>query len=167
MDPEVWWIAPVGNGRIGIMARPRGGDWLADDLAALKQAGVKIVVSLLESHEVEEFDLGDEQIMAEAIGLEFIRLPIADRGVPEVQAAVRLTSELIDSVAQGSNVVIHCRQGLGRAPLIAAAVLVSSNIDADEAFRMISTARGTEVPETEEQKMWVRSLGLTLQKRHS
>ena len=36
-------------GKVSIMARPRGGDWLIDELKALRASGVHILVSLLTS----------------------------------------------------------------------------------------------------------------------
>jgi hypothetical protein len=38
-------------GRLAIVPRPRGGDWLADEVARLKAAGVDILVSMLEPAE--------------------------------------------------------------------------------------------------------------------
>jgi hypothetical protein len=35
---NVYWITADTAGRLGTMARPRGGEWLADDLAALRRA---------------------------------------------------------------------------------------------------------------------------------
>jgi hypothetical protein len=36
-------------GKVRIMARPRGGDWLIDEIKALRASGVDILVSLLTS----------------------------------------------------------------------------------------------------------------------
>jgi hypothetical protein len=34
MTPNLFWIAEVPRGRLAIMARPRAGDWLVDEMAA-------------------------------------------------------------------------------------------------------------------------------------
>jgi hypothetical protein len=47
-------------GKLSIVARPRGGDWLFDEIKALREAGVGVLVSLLTSPEVSEFDLAEE-----------------------------------------------------------------------------------------------------------
>src|ERR1700743_3176736 len=52
-----YWINPGANGRLAIVPRPRGGDWLADDLHALRREGIDILVSLLTPSEVEELGL--------------------------------------------------------------------------------------------------------------
>ena len=42
------------------MTRPRGGDWLTDELRDLAVAGLDVLVSLLSAAEVAELDLGAE-----------------------------------------------------------------------------------------------------------
>jgi hypothetical protein len=42
------------------MARPRGGDWLIDEIKALRESDVNVLVSLLTPAEVSEFDLAEE-----------------------------------------------------------------------------------------------------------
>jgi len=57
---SLYWIDSK-SFRLATMARPRGGDWLADDIAALRQAGVRVVVSALTSGEMEELELAKEE----------------------------------------------------------------------------------------------------------
>jgi hypothetical protein len=42
------------------MLRPRGGDWLADELRDLARAGVEVVVSMLSDAEAAELELAQE-----------------------------------------------------------------------------------------------------------
>jgi hypothetical protein len=39
MRPELFTIGRDGPGRLNIMARPRGGDWLEDEITALAHSG--------------------------------------------------------------------------------------------------------------------------------
>ena len=48
MQVRIYWIDDFESGRLGIMPRPRGGDWLEDEIRSLKVSGVDAVVSLLE-----------------------------------------------------------------------------------------------------------------------
>jgi protein-tyrosine phosphatase len=156
MATEAYWIDNAGPGRLGIMPRPRGGDWLRDECAALRVAGVNTVVSLLQQHEAEEFDLAEEGTAVEAAGMRFLRLPIADMGVPERSDQVEdLVANIEALLKTGGCVVIHCRQGIGRSSLIAACALRHLDITPEEAFARIATARGVPVPETEGQREWV------------
>lgn len=138
------------------MPRPRGGDWLEDEISSLKQLEVDVVVSLLESHEVAELDIADEVRLCGEQNIEFLAFPIVDRNVP---ASLPEFSRFAEKVAlllrENKSVVVHCRQGVGRAGLLAACVLILNGITVDEAFGSISQARGCAVSETEEQTKFV------------
>ena len=79
----MYWIDIAGPGRIAISAKPRSGEWLADEIKNWRLAGVDRVVSLLEANEVHELGLQSEGAVCEAEGILFLTLPIVDRGVPE------------------------------------------------------------------------------------
>jgi hypothetical protein len=51
MRAKVFWVNGPWLGRLGILPRPRGGDWLSDEAKAWREAGVDVVVSLLEPEE--------------------------------------------------------------------------------------------------------------------
>jgi hypothetical protein len=67
MRPALFTIRRGGLGRLSTMARPRGGDWLADELGDLAIAGVSVLVSLLTDAEAAEFDLSHEADAAEGL----------------------------------------------------------------------------------------------------
>jgi protein-tyrosine phosphatase len=157
MRPEVFWINRVGAGLVGIMPRPRGGDWLAGEIQSLEKAGVNVVVSLLTADEVAELELQDEERLCGESGVRFISFPIPDRGVPcSVSEAGRTVELILEELWAGKAVAVHCRMGIGRSALIAACLFKSQGIGVDEAFAMIARARGFSVPDTEEQREWVQ-----------
>ena len=82
MRPEIYWIDGPWPGRLAILARPRGSDWLIDELAGWKNAGLDVVVSLLTRGEDSELGLSDEGELAQQYGLTFISFPISDYSVP-------------------------------------------------------------------------------------
>ena len=82
MRAELYEVAIGGPGTLSIMARPRGGDWLPDEIQAWRDATVDVVVSLLTNDEWEELDLRDEALLCEQQGLVFISYPIQDRQAP-------------------------------------------------------------------------------------
>jgi len=61
MKAELYWVEAPWQGRLAIAPRPRGGDWLEDEVRAWRQSGVEVVVSLLTDSEIAEFDLGREE----------------------------------------------------------------------------------------------------------
>ena len=158
MKTEVFWIDGLAKGRLGIAPRPRGGDWLEDEVKAWRTAGVDSVVSLLTPSEQTELNLTNEDDACRKQDVTFRYLAIPDRGVPQSRPALkRLLSALLSDLNSGKTVVVHCRQGIGRSSLIAASVLTSLGDDPDRAFRRIEQARGRSVPDTDEQRNWVRN----------
>lgn len=153
MKAEVFWTPEEFPGRIALVPRPRGGDWLGDEASAWANAGLNVIVSMLERDEVESFGLEREEEFCRANGIEFFSFPITDRSIPNLDNKFfRLLEKLKTMLLQGKSVGIHCRQSIGRAPLLAAFLMILFNIEPKEAFRQLSLARGLEVPETEEQK---------------
>lgn len=115
-----------------------------------------MVVSLLEPDEETQLALEGEAAAAAASGVVFRVLPIPDRGVPASRDAVAaLTSDLIDTLREGRNVAVHCRQGIGRSSLIVASVLLASGTVLEDALTAIEESRGLAVPETEQQRQWL------------
>ena len=105
--------------RIAIMPRPRGGDWLPDDI---------------------EFVQGAE-----------------DRSVPEGSPEF---GEFIDrlnaDLHAGLVIAIHCRAGIGGSSLIAACLSIRQAMRGDEALAMVEAARGCAIPDTPEQRTWIK-----------
>jgi predicted protein tyrosine phosphatase len=150
---KVFWVSGPWQGRLGILPRPRGGDWLDDETRAWREAGIDMVVSLLEPGEEAHLSLKGEAAAAANSGVEFRSFPIPDRGVPASRESVaELANEIIDLLESGRNVAIHCRQGIGRSALIVGAVLVAAGKDPHTALKMVEASRRVEVPETKEQR---------------
>jgi protein-tyrosine phosphatase len=155
MRADLFTVPVDGPGRLSTMARPRGGDWLADEMVALRDAGVDVLVCMLTHQEMHELGLNEEARAAESAGLQFVRLPTPDRGVPEPGPFRTLVSQLVAALAGGRHVAVHCRMGIGRSSMVAAAVLMEQGEDAAEAWAVIAAARGLPVPDTDEQRRWV------------
>ena len=159
MKARAYWIDGPWPGRLAIIPRPRGGEWLSDEVAEWKELGINTIVSFLTQSELEEFDLEDEGEICRAHGVGFISFPILDQDVPaSKQSAVTLLRELGEFLTEGKNVALHCRQSIGRSSTIAAALLVAEGEEPRSAFERVGAARGCRVPETIEQEQWVAAL---------
>jgi protein-tyrosine phosphatase len=157
MNPKLYWIDGPWPGKLAISARPRGGDWLEDEISGWRRAGVDAVVSLLTPQENKDLELVAESHLTQALGIRFVSLPVEDRGIPPSwDQALQSVSKAADLLHQGRNVAVHCRQGIGRSGMIAAALLIKDGSTPDDALRRISDVRGLPVPETPEQLEWVR-----------
>jgi protein-tyrosine phosphatase len=156
MRATIYWIAEVPLGRLGIAPRPRGGDWLEDEVRSLRECGVDVLVCLLTEEEVAEMGLTREAECCTTCGIQFVSFPIPDRCTPSsAQELFRVVRALAGLVAESKSVAIHCRQGVGRSALLAACVLAALGTRPDAAFERIALARGCPVPDTAEQRAWV------------
>lgn len=149
---------PGAAGRLAIALRPRGGDWLGDELHAFARSGWTHLVTTLEDAELVELELVRLGAACEAAGVHWIRMPIADRDVPSVRTARGAVTHLRALLLDGAAVAVHCRQGIGRSSLVVASVLVTAGLPPDEAWRLVAEARGRAVPDTEAQRRWLYAL---------
>jgi len=163
MPSKLYWVDGPWPGKVALAARPRGQDWLRDEVAEWKDAGIATVLSLLTPEEESDLGLHDEASEVKRSGMRFLSFPIPDMQVPSSETAVGAILEKLDSdLASAKNVVIHCRQGIGRTGLIAASLLVSKGASSGAAVETVSAARGLRVPETPEQRRWVDQYAATL-----
>ena len=105
---NVFWVAGPWPGRLGIVPRPPGGARLSDEATAWREAGIDVVVSLLEPPEVSLLGLEGEAAAAAAHSVVFRACPIPDGGVPPFRGAgIEMMAELIDKHQGGNN---HARK---------------------------------------------------------
>ena len=115
-----------------------------------------VVASALTDAEARELDLITEPTLADTSGLLFMSCPIEDRSEPSsVVDYCDWVDQLADHVRSGRAVAIHCRQGIGRASMLAVGVLRELGWPSDQAWSAIEHARGRPVPDTPSQRVWV------------
>ncbi|MDQ3321071.1 MAG: dual specificity protein phosphatase family protein [Acidobacteriota bacterium] len=153
MRAEIYWITDF----LAIMPRPRGNDWLEDEIISYKNFGVDILVSLLEQNENYELEIEREEFWCNKNGVIFLNFPITDRQTPKsFEKALEFIKELLKFIKANKKVAIHCRQGIGRSSLIASSILVLQGYSVEDAFQKVINARNCEVPDTKEQIDWVK-----------
>jgi hypothetical protein len=75
MKATQYWI----NERLAIVSRPWGDQRLDDERVELREAGIDVLVSMLEEGEAVRLGLKDEGDAARRAGLVFVNFPIRDR----------------------------------------------------------------------------------------
>ncbi|HET8923234.1 MAG TPA: dual specificity protein phosphatase family protein [Candidatus Acidoferrum sp.] len=155
MNP--YWIE-AGSIRLAILPRPRGYDWLPDDIAAARRAGVDVIVSALTKAETDELGLSEEAKCCSELNVKFLSFPIEDRSLPISENTLsKFLDSLDERLNEKSGVAVHCRAGIGRSSMLCACLLIRRGLSVDSAFQKIQEARGCAVPDTEEQRKWVES----------
>jgi protein-tyrosine phosphatase len=154
-DPGIFLVSAPGPGRLAVLSRPRR----SSDFAALKAAGIDMLVSMLEPAEADSVGLGEAALSCERAGIDYLSVPITDHGIP---ASFQLIEQAVDIVARqllaGRGVGAHCYAGLGRSPLFVASVLILHGQSAPQAIASVSAARGVDVPEMDQQHDWLMQL---------
>ena len=159
-----------GLGRIGMTLCPGKYDetaltgfWhrdLARDLDAVRAWGAAAVITLLEPEELVLLRVPSLGREVEKRDMRWINLPIVDGSRPDQEFEQRWNStgkEVRATLHKGSNVLVHCRGGLGRAGTIAARLLVEMGADPVSAMAKVRKARPGAI-ETSTQEQFVRSL---------
>lgn len=182
-DPIRVDLLPLENlggvpGRLGLTLAPGkeadGADgWWDRDLDAdldklVEDYGAQVLVSLLEKSEYGDLGIPDLVGKAKERGVEVLRFPIPDGGVPREGEAgahdyAAFVREVVERLEGGRTVVVHCRGGQGRSGLVAACVLVALGSPAVEALAVVREAREGAV-ETREQEDRVHFFEMELDK---
>jgi len=118
---DVFWIEGDPKAALAIVTRPRGDDWLEDELLRLKRQGIDALVSMLEAEEADSLGLSEEASLTEKTGLSFVSYPIPDRTTPADLPSFHIfATRLAIRLAAGEHIGIHCRGSIGRASIAAA-----------------------------------------------
>jgi protein-tyrosine phosphatase len=143
------------RGRLVVCSRPRAGSWLEDDIVALRDANLDILVSALVPEEIAKLGIEGVPDLCRVHGIEFVHFPVGNLQVPVHGTARAALERWHEALSVGRGLAVHCFASVGRSPTLAAALLVMAGVDPGEAWRRIEAVRGRQVPDTNEQRDWV------------
>jgi protein-tyrosine phosphatase len=129
-----------------------------DEDASMLRYGHRIDVFLLL---IEDPELVLLQVTAlpdamRSVGIELLRYPIADGGVPADPTTFRaLLDDLTARLHAGQQIVVACRGGFGRTGTVVACVLRAGGLDPDAAIRLTRDSRRWTI-ENRDQERFVR-----------
>lgn len=142
------------QGRIGITFCPGKHDmkaatgvWKRDlelDLDAIERWGAKLVLTLVEKHELEYLKVPNLGSAVQARGIRWLHLPIRDFGTPSEtfeQDWRQYGPDVRSALRERSEILVHCKGGQGRAGMIAARLLVELGVPPEEAINSVRAAR--------------------------
>ena len=109
-----------------------GGQHTRRGLRRMQDRGVTASVNLRSE--------SDDERRQRALG-RYLHLPVADGMEPSQEQLHKGVAFIREVIASGGTVYVHCNLGIGRAPTLAAAYLMSTGLSADEAWNRIRTIR--------------------------
>lgn len=156
------------GGRVGMASCPGkqgrdvwGGHWSRDleaDVAALRDWGAHVVVTLVEDHELELLKVPQLGQAVQTAGMAWRHAPIPDMHAPDERFEAlwpTLAAELTEILGRGGRVIVHCRAGLGRTGVVAALLAIElGDTPAQAIWRVRATRR--RVIETPGQSHYVK-----------
>ena len=151
--PQTFWISP---GRL--LAGPYAGGW--DEAATrsrvegLVRVGVTLFVDLTEDGELPAYSA-----VVSGLGARWLRMPVADYGVPSAEQVVATLDAIDEELARDGLVFLHCWGGCGRTGTVAGCWLVRHGLEGAAALatyaELSRVVCGRRCPETEEQQALV------------
>jgi len=123
----VWSLTRI-TGQLYVGGQHRKHGW--HDMQA---EGITAIINLRETrHDDVAKDIG---------GQRHLHLPTRDNTPPSLADLQRGVEFIAEEIEQGGKVFIHCGLGVGRAPTMAAAYLISTGMTPDEAITKIRSVR--------------------------
>ncbi len=150
---------------------------LIEDLQAIRDWGAAVVVTLLEEAELNALGVRELGKQVLSLNMVWLHLPVHKLEVPEDLANEKWRSSVLclcNLLRQGQRVLVHCKEGLGRAGQIAVRLLIELGVPVHEAIGIVRKARPGSLPLTAHENYCysfdvsrVREAGIGLQKRNT
>lgn len=109
------------------------------DYRRLAAMGVSAVIDARE-------EAVDDAATLQRVGIELLHLPTPDRYGLSQDALEEGVRWALERLADGRKVFVHCQHGVGRGPLLGAAILVGQGMSAPEALRVVRARRWQAAP---------------------
>jgi protein-tyrosine phosphatase len=126
------------------------------DLATLRDAGVRLLLVLVEDHELVHWSEPDLVERGTRAGVRVIRHPVPDGQAPDL-AEMREILGTVHTEREVGDVAVACMGGVGRTGTVAACALVEVGLSADEAIAWVRQIRHPRAVETQVQQRFVEA----------
>src|SRR5689334_22882822 len=103
------------------------GDSMTDDLLTIRNWGATALVTLLDESELHILGVNDLPRKARTLNLLWLHLPLRNLSIPDEKFDVQWSwagPRIGQWLRNGQRIVIHCKEGIGRAGLVAARLMI-------------------------------------------
>ena len=110
------------------------GEYTENDVFTIQKLGVKCVIDMRSE---SLFD----QSLFESIGINYFNIPVDNYFAPELDQIDNAIEYINSNISVDNNILIHCKEGVGRSSLIIIAYLVTTGLDLFESMKLVQSNR--------------------------
>jgi len=110
------------------------GEYTQNDVFTIQKLGVKCVIDM-RSESI--FD----QSLFESIGINYFNIPVDNYFAPELDQIDNAIEFINSNISVDNNILIHCKEGVGRSSLIIIAYLITTGLDLFESMGIVQSNR--------------------------
>jgi len=110
------------------------GEYTQNDVFTIQKLGVKCVIDM-RSESI--FD----HVLFESIGINYFNIPVDNYFAPELDQIDNAIEFINSNISVDNNILIHCKEGVGRSSLIIIAYLITTGLDLFESMKIVQSNR--------------------------
>ncbi len=113
-------------------------------LQDLSDAGADAVITLMPEHEMQENNAANLPTACAELGLMWFHFPIEDDAAPAEEFArqwEKHSEEILQMLAEGKTIAVHCKGGSGRTGLMIANILLARRVPLDQITEQVQAIR--------------------------
>ena len=110
------------------------GEYTKHDVFTIQKLGVKCVIDMRSE---SLFD----QSLFESIGINYFNIPVDNYFAPELDQIDNAIEYINSNISVDNNILVHCKEGVGRSSLIIIAYLITTGLDLFESMEIVKSNR--------------------------
>ena len=110
------------------------GQYTQNDVFTIQKLRVKCVIDMRSE---SLFD----QSLFESIGINYFNIPVDNYFAPELDQIDNAIEYINSNISVDNNILIHCKEGVGRSSLIIIAYLITTGLDLFESMKIVQSNR--------------------------
>ena len=110
------------------------GEYTQNDVFTIQKLRVKCVIDMRSE---SLFD----QSLFESIGINYFNIPVDNYFAPELDQIDNAIEYINSNISVDNNILIHCKEGVGRSSLIIIAYLITTGLDLFESMKIVKSNR--------------------------